>query len=353
MFWGNYINTSAYFYRMQITVSSASKKEFSSRKINSVDSLNGTETQKGQWLDFQDYTQEELKTVGTLFHIDPLTLEDIMVGKQRIKIEDYGDYLFAVSKGVHTIEGQEFESRVDEVFMVLTPDNILTFHTRNSKIVNNVSETLRNRAKTLKTDSIFTSLVTHLIYDFSVDSFYSALSDIENWLSSIRTEVMDFDSLKASALADVKGLMSHISKARREMSELRIMLSQHRDVMSLAERGTLKFLSVNMMSAFRDIYDHTFQLIETVDSYIMRTGDVRDLYFTLRSAFTDNILRLLTIVATIFLPLTFLTGFYGMNFTAGFYQPASGSVYGFYILVSSMFLIAGVLLLFFRKRGWL
>lgn len=338
---------------MRVSVFSPSKKELLIKNYSDIESLDGYDTHKGIWIDFQDYSQEDMKALGTLFKIDPLTLEDILVGKQRIKIEDYQDYLFAVSKGVHTIEKKEFETSIDEVFIVLSQNSILTFHVGLSKVVNNVSETLKNRLRTIpKAESLFTSLVMHLIYDFSVDSFYSALSDIENWLSSIRTEVLDFDSLKASALADVKGLMSHISKARREMSELRIMLSQHRDVMSLAERGTLKFLSVDLMSAFRDIYDHTFQLIETVDSYIMRTGDVRDLYFTLRSAFTDNILRLLTIVATIFLPLTFLTGFYGMNFTQGFFQPASASIYGFYALVTSMILIAGVLLLIFRKRGW-
>lgn len=337
---------------MQITVSNPYRKELLIRKDVDPESLSSVVSQKGVWVDVQAYEQESLKKVGEIFGIDPLTLEDILVGKQRIKIEDYQEYVFGVSKGVYTTVANEFEYVIDEIFIVLTQNNILTFHKGNSKVINNVSETLKNRVKSMKTEGIFTSLTMHLVYDFSVDSFYSALSDIENWLVSMRTEVMDFDSLKASALTDVKGLMSHISRARREMSELRIMLSQHRDIMSLAERGTLKFLSVGMMSAFRDVYDHTFQLIETLDSYMLRTGDVRDLYFTLRSAFTDNILRLLTVVATIFLPLTFLTGFYGMNFTLGFYQPGSANIYGFYALVFAMIMIAGILLFFFRKRGW-
>lgn len=337
---------------MQITVSSQQKKDLSMLRFDDADSVRNMTSQKGLWIDFQSYSSDDLKKVAEIFGIDPLTIEDILVGKQRVKIEDYEDYVFGVSKGVYTTQGKEFDYTSDEIFIVLNQNNILTFHKEISKIITNVTETLKNRIKGMKSEGALTSLVMHLIYDFSVDSFYSALSDVENWLVSIRTEVMDFDSLKASALSDVKGLMSHISRARREMSELRILLSQHRDVMSLAERGTLKFLSVNMMSAFRDVYDHTFQLIETLDSYMLRTGDVRDLYFTLRSAFTDNILRLLTIVATIFLPLTFLTGFYGMNFTSGFYQPGSASNYGFYALVTSMILIAGVLLFLFRRRGW-
>lgn len=338
---------------MHIILSNPARKDLSIQKIEGIESLDAVLEQQGCWFDFEGYDQDSLKLIGDKFNIDPLTIEDIGVGNQRIKIEDYPDYIFGVSKGAYTTPEKQFEYNVDEIFMILSQKNILTFHRNESRVINHVRETLRNRMKTMKKESLFTSLVMHLTYDFSVDSFYSALSDIENWLVSMRSEVLDFDSLKAGALTDVKGLMSLIARARREMSELRILLSQHRDVMSLAERGTLKFLSVEMMSAFRDIYDHTFQLIETVDSYMLRTGDVRDLYFTLRSAFTDNILRLLTLVATIFLPLTFLTGFYGMNFTAGFYQPGSESTIGFYILVAIMLAIAGTLLLFFRKRGWI
>lgn len=338
---------------MEIKVSSSVKKTLSVQQISETSELQGIPQKKGIWIDFQSYDQESLKQVGEIFALDPLTLEDILVGGQRIKVEDYNEYVFAVSKGVQVAEGKEFEYPTDEIFIVLTQNNILTFHKAPSKILENVTGTLKNRIKTIKSADFLTSLVMYLIYDFSVDSYYSALSDIENWLVSLRTEIMDFDSLKASALSDVKGLMTHISRARREMSELRIMLSQHRDVMSLAERGTLKFLSISLMSAFRDIYDHTFQLIETVDSYMLRTGDVRDLYFTLRSAFTDNILRLLTIVATIFLPLSFLTGFYGMNFSSGFLQPGTGSIYGFYGLVVLMIIVAGTLLAFFRRRGWI
>lgn len=338
---------------MQITVSYPLRKELVVSSYSSLDEAIGTLSGiQDAWVDLSGYDTESLKLAAEKLGVEPLTLEDIATGKQRVKIEDYPEYLFAVSKGVHTVKDSEFEYAVDEIFIILFSRNIITFHSGPSQIISHVLETLKNRVKTMRREIKYTSRVLHQIFDFSVDSFYTALSDIENWLVSMRSEVLDFDSLKASDISDVKYLMSHISRARREMSELRIILTQHRDVVSLAERGTLKFVSVEMMSDFRDVYDHTFQLIETLDSYMLRTSDVRDLYFTLRSAFTDNILRLLTIVATIFLPLTFLTGFYGMNFTGGFFQPGSGNVEGFYFLVAVMVILAGSLLLLFRKRGW-
>ncbi len=338
---------------MHAILSGISKKEVWVKEIETLEELKSISSQEGYWLDVQDFDTVSLKSIGELYSLDPLTLEDVQTGRQRIKTEDYQSYIFSVSKGVKTSGNDEFEYSVEEIFLILSEKNIITLHKGNSTIINHSLEAMKNRAKTLKRESMLNSLVMHTIFDFSVDSFYTVLSEIENWLVSIRSEVLDFNSLKASEISDVKALLSLISKARREMSELRIMLSQHRDVVSLAERGSLKFLSVELMPAFRDVYDHTFQLIETLDSYMMRTGDVRDLYFTMRAAFTDNILRLLTIVATIFLPLTFLTGFYGMNFTAGFSQPGSGSFVGFWILVVAMLIIAGVLMAFFKKRGWL
>lgn len=341
------------FTLMQISLANLKKKELILRSTDKLDDLNNTVGLQGYWIDFSDYDSETLKSIGEKFSINSLTLEDISVGKQRIKVEDYTDYLFAVTKGVYTTVSEQFSYVTEEIFMILTQGSILTFHKSPSQIIKHATETVRNRASTMKSDMIFQSVVIYTIFDFSVDSFYTVLSDIENWLDSMRGEVLDFESLKASTLDDVRDLMSLISRARREMSELRIMLTQHRDVTSLAERGAVKFISLEITSSFRDIYDHTFQLIETLDSYMSRTGDVRDLYFTLRSAFTDNILRLLTIVATIFLPLTFLTGFYGMNFTKGYLQPGTSSEIGFLALIAAMIIMPAILLLLFRRRGWL
>ena len=337
---------------MRATLSSISHKELLSKELTNNEDLKPVSGQENYWLDVQDFDADTLKVLGDFFFLDPLTVEDIGTGKQRIKTEDYQNYIFSVSKGVvKSVEGN-FEYGVEEIFIVLSEKNIMTLHKGNSTIVNHSMEALKNRAKTLKKETPLNSIAFHTIYDFSVDSFYTVLSEIENWLVSIRSEVLDFDSLKARDISDVKGLLGLISKARKELSELRIMLSQHRDVVSLAERGSVKFLSVDLMPAFRDVYDHTFQLIETLDTYMLRTGDVRDLYFTMRAAFTDNILRLLTIVATIFLPLTFLTGFYGMNFTVGFTQPGTGSVVGFWALDAFMVMLAVLLLVLFRRRGW-
>jgi magnesium transporter len=118
-------------------------------------------------------------------------------------------------------------------------------------------------------------------------------------------------------------------------------------------RGEVLFISDDSLRNFRDIYDRTFQLIETIDSFRDRTSDVRDLYISLLTASTDSIVRYLTVVATIFLPLSLLAGIYGTNFTAGFFEPGSGSPAGFYVFTATSAFVAILLFLVFKKRGWI
>lgn len=337
---------------MKITFSTASNGVLESKTLDRTEELTELCKHDGYWIDCEDYDKETLKVLGQIFPVNPLTMEDLENVRDRIKIDEFQTYIYAVSKGVSAREDDTFEFKKEEVYMILSERNIITFHKEKTGIIEHCFDAIRNRSAFTEKSIPLNSLVLQSIYDFSVDSFYSVLSNIENWIASMSSQVTDLDSIKSSDVKAIRNLMFQISKTRREMGELRLMLSQHRDVMALAERGTIKYVSVDMMPAFRDVYDHTFQLIETLDSYIMRTSDVRDLYFTMRAAFTDNILRLLTIVATIFLPLTFLTGFYGMNFTEGFYEPGSSTLYGFYTTVAVMIAIAASLLIVFRRKGW-
>ena len=337
---------------MKITVSKLSGKEVEVSSNNDISELDKIKPEDLFWADIEEFDQEFLNYIEKRFSIDPLTVEDINSGKQRVKTEDYPGYTFLVSKNVIKAEGNNFSYDMEEIFLILMEKGILTLHMKPSTIVQHSMDSIGNRTKKIKKDKNFPSLVMHQIFDFSVDSFFSALSDMENWLVSVRVDLLDFDNITSKELNDLKNIMSFISKARSEMGNLRITLTQHRDVMSLAQNDAIKFLSPDLSPDFRDVYDHTFQMIEALDSYTLRAGDIRDLYFTLRSAFTDNILRLLTIVATIFLPLTFLTGFYGINFTQGFFEPGTSSIYGFYAMVVVMLLISVILLAMFRKRGW-
>ncbi|MCL4328737.1 MAG: magnesium transporter CorA family protein [Candidatus Thermoplasmatota archaeon] len=333
---------------------SISGKKIESKEFSELPPLNEIAQGEGSWIDIDGIDASAIDRIGELLEIDPLTTEDITKGNQRIKVEEFPGYLFAVCKGLAPAEKDNLEFGVEEISIIVRGNLVVTFHSENSLTISKVARAVMNRIDLTKKKILLSTTVFHIIYDFSVDSFYDVLSDVENWLIATGSKILDVEGLSASEIQDMRSQMAVIAHARRKMGELRILLTQHRDVMSLAERGALKGISTDMMPQFRDVYDHTFQLIETVDSYMTRTSDLRDLYFTLRAAFTDNVLRILTIVATIFLPLTFLTGFYGMNFTqgGGFFQPGTSSAFGFYVLTAAMLSIPVILIWAFRKKGW-
>lgn len=338
---------------VKIKFYSPAKKQVLEKSYETFPEIASLPISSGVWIDVVDYTKLDLDDIAGKIGLDPLTVEDIMEGGQRVKIDDYPEYVYAVCKNVSLVAQTGIDFSIEEISMVIRENLVISFHKSESTIATKVAKVVLNRQLGTAKGVPFSASLVHLIYDFSVDTYYDCLSGIDSWLISTGGDIMDVDRMKASDLAGMKNVMRFISKARRQMNELRIILTQFRDVTAMFQRGSVKFVSTGMMPQFRDVYDHTFQLIETIDSYMLRSSDLRDLYFTLRAAFTDNVLKFLTVVATIFLPLTFLTGFYGMNFTAGFIQPGSGNIIGFYSLVIVMLSVSLLLAMYFRRKGWL
>src|SRR5205807_6941021 len=141
-------------------------------------------------------------------------------------------------------------------------------------------------------------------------------------------------------MENVVSIVTTIGGVRRKLMNLRRSLTPTRDMLGMVMRGAVPFVADSNLRSFRDVYDHSFQLLETIDNDRDRTSDVRDLYISLHSASTDNTIKLLTAVATMFLPLSLLAGIYGTNFTPGFFEPGSDSPLGFYLFVSAMVITA-------------
>lgn len=330
-----------------------SKKQIVEKELEFFPESQQAGADSGIWYDVSEYDKVAIEEIGAKIGIDPLTVEDILEGRQRVKFEDYPTYVYSVCKGVTSSEKLPLDFAIEELSIVVMQNLIVSFHQKESSIISRVIKAVLNRNVGTGKNQPFVSLVLYMLYDFSVDTFFGVVSGMDTWLISTGGDIMDVDRMKASDLAGMKALMRFISKARRQMNDLRILLGQFRDTTSMLQRGSVKYVSPDLAVQFRDIYDHTFQLIETLDSYMLRTSDLRDLYFTLRAAFTDNVLKTLTVVATIFLPLSFLASFYGMNFTPGFFEPGSSTATGFYSLVTVMLAMSATLLILFRKKGWI
>jgi magnesium transporter len=307
------------------------------------------------WVDAEDPTPDELSDLKRRFSLDEYAIEDVIHQEQRPKIEDYKTSVFAVIH-IPTVgdggRGGGKKSSVVELFVFFSKNWFITIHSGKDELVRSVDARIRARGLAPLSVSPSADLLYYLFLDFAVDAYYPILDEIEDriedmdrrGIESFKTRVRNFDSVVAA--------MSNIGAIRERLMGLRRSLTPTRDTVGMIMRGAVPFVADSSLRSFRDIYDHSFQLLETLDNYRDRTSDVRDLYISLLTASTDNIIKLLTVVATIFLPLTLLAGIYGTNFTPGFFEPGSGAQIGFYVFIAGLAAIGLGMLYSFKRSGW-
>ncbi len=305
------------------------------------------------WIDCNVIDESLLEWLSSKFHLDQYSAEDIRKGGQRVKVEDYREYTFCTVKSPLASSETPPASVFSEIFALFSDTWIVTIHRGPSDTIKSVMDAVANRGLSPLSPTPASDLVYYMIIDFATDAFIDSLTAVEDDIYALSDEAEKFINFRKRGLEDVKELMLSLSRIRARLIALRTVLSQERDALGQIMRGSIPYVRNETLRNFRDVHDHSFQLVELVDSYVARVNDVRDLYFSLRSALTDNIIKVLTIVATIFLPLALLAGIYGMNFTHGYNVPGSSSPYGFYIMIIIMTAVGLILVGAFRRYGWI
>ncbi|MDE1823456.1 MAG: magnesium/cobalt transporter CorA [Candidatus Micrarchaeota archaeon] len=302
------------------------------------------------WVDVEDPKESEIKELKERFSLDSYAIEDVMHGNQRPKMEDYKEYLFAVIH-IPTLKNRKYETL--EVFFFFQKNWIISIHSGSTEVTQAVESRIKTRGLEPLASNPTPDLLFYTYLDFAVDAYYPMLDEAEEQIETLDSKAMTSFKQRSKKFDLMVGAMSTIGGVRKRIRSLRKSLVPTRDMVGMIMRGAVPFIQDSSLRSFRDVYDHSFQLLETIDNYRDRTSDVRELYINLLMASTDNIIKLLTIVATIFLPLALLAGIYGTNFTPGFFEPGSSTPTGFYILIGSMLLIAIALLYSFRRSGWI
>ena len=303
------------------------------------------------WIDAEDPTPEELSDLKRRFSLDDYAIEDVTHQGQRPKIEDYKTNVFSVIH-IPTLTKEGKDKTVD-LYVFFQRNWCITIHSGTDEVVRAVDARIRARGLAPLTLTPSADLLFYVFLDFAVDAYYPILDQIEDEIEEMDKKGIDSFKTRVRKFDNVVYAMSRIGSVRERLMALRRSLTPTRDAIGSIMRGSVPFVADSSLRSFRDIYDHSFQLLETLDSYRDRTSDVRDLYISLLTASTDNIIKLLTVVATIFLPLTLLAGIYGTNFTPGFFEPGSGVQLGFYAFLAGLALIAAGLLYSFKRAGWL
>jgi magnesium transporter len=249
------------------------------------------------WLDLTDPCEQESRDLQEAFGFHPLALEDMLRREQRPKLEDYDDYMFIVYYGA----GREEEVGLEEVHAFLHGSYLVTAHRHRCAALTEVRERLTGQ------DPRSEQFVVYRVIDGLTDSFFPVLDRIDDEIEGLEDEIFDRPS------ADQ---LQRITKLRRELVGLRRVAAPQRDLLArgIDEIVAIPGLEADSRTYFRDVYDHAIRISEQIDSYRDLLAGARDAYLSVVSNRLNQITKQLTVVATVFLPLSFLVGFFGQNF---------------------------------------
>lgn len=292
------------------------------------------------WLDIQGLGSEPiLKQIGQIFKLHPLLLEDVVNVPQRPKVEDYNKQLIII---VHLVEPKTEEDgfKSEQVSFVLGRNYLLTFQEEsNHDCFNPVRNRLKNNKGKIRTSGV--DYLTYLLLDTIIDSFFPVLEDYGERIEELENEVVFNPSHRT---------LEKIYKIRRELLALRRAIWPQQSVIMTLMRSGSNLISSDVEIYFRDCYDHVIQLLDIVESYRELSSSLMDVYLSSMSNQMNEIMKVLTIISSIFIPLSFIAGVYGMNFE---YIPELNWKWGYFICLGVMATVALGLMTFFWRSGWL
>lgn len=280
-----------------------------------------------------------LEQLGEDFHLHPLTLEDILNTDQRPKMEEYDEYLFIVIKMLRLSENR-VDLVTEQVSIILGEHFVISFQ---DDISGDVFESLRERLKAAKgrIRNVRTDYLCYSLIDAVVDNYFLILETIGERI----------ETLEAELIADPEpATLESIHHVKRELIYLRRSVWPLREVISALQREDTPLISAATGVFLRDVYDHTIQIIDTVETHRDILSGMIDMYMSSISNRMNEVMKVLTIIATVFIPLTFIAGVYGMNFD---YMPELRMPWAYPVLWILMIAVAGGMFLYFRRKKWI
>ncbi|HNX10114.1 MAG TPA: magnesium/cobalt transporter CorA [Methanothrix sp.] len=293
-----------------------------------------------------------LEKLGACYGIHPLVLEDILTD-QRPKIEDYDDYIFIVLKMLYYEEkddelagDEEDEDDLgdtnldyDQVSMILGPNFIISFKEKEVDVFNPLRDRLRTAKGKIRKQGA--DYLAYSMIDSIVDHYFVIMEKLGD----------RFEELEDLVVSDPEpGILPTIYNLKRDMLFLRKSVWPLREAISKMQRTDSPLVSEATKIYLRDVYDHTIQVIENVETFRDMSASLLETYLSSLSNKLNEVIKLLTIISTIFIPLTFLAGLYGMNFD---YMPELRSTWGYPAVLIVMLLVVVVMMVYFRKKEWI
>ena len=300
------------------------------KDLSIMDLLNGD--YQWYWIDFNLPTDEEIEYLRDPFHFHPLAIEDCIHHLQRPKLDYYEDHTFFVTQSLN----QQTITR-EEIDFFLAENYIITFHHQPST---EVDEVWKRTTLSTSLDKWGPSHILYLVLDKMVDNYFPLVYQIEDRLNEI-----DENSKGRSMEELLEGLFD----TRHHLLSLRHTIAPMRDLIYRVLNSQRLTSIQGKREYYSDIHDHLLKLTEMIEANRELTTDIRDSYISLNSHQTNHVMKVLTVITTIFMPLTFIAGLYGMNFH---YMPELSWKYGYFATLGLMILVAIGMSVWFKKKGW-
>lgn len=281
------------------------------------------------------YDTTIIEKIQSHFNLHALLIDDIL-NEQRPKYEEYDDYLFFTMKMLYSIKNGEIE--YEQVSFVLGTNYLITFQEKEGDLFDGFRERIRldqGKVRKQKADYLMYRLI-----DIIVDNYYNILDAIGDQIEEIEEGLHENHS---------EFIFPRIQKLKKELIYLRKALYPLRDAISALAKEKARFNDRGMNRYFADVYDHVVHLIDSLDTYKDLTSSLMDIHINTQNNQLNKVIKVLTIISTIFIPLTFVVGVYGMNFR---YMPEIEWVYGYPFVWGIMILMTLIMLGYFRYKKW-
>lgn len=290
------------------------------------------------WIDVQGLGDENvLRGIAEVFDIHPLALADVVHAPQRPKVDEYERQCFIVTRQVRL--GDDGELIAEQVSLVLGTNYVLTFQEKYGDVLDPVRSRLRRPGSLVR--KLGPDYLAYAVLDAIIDGYYPVLEHYGDLMEDLEEEVIERPSRQA---------VRRIYEMRRHLLALRRAIWPQRDMINALIRDESELISQNVRVYLRDCYDHVVQLMDVIETLHELNAGLMEAYLTATSNRMNEIMKVLTIIATIFIPLSFVAAIFGMNFVV---FPEIHWRWGYAYFWGLCLLVAGGMLVYFRRRDWI
>ena len=328
---------------VEVRLMNYSKDHLEEKTMASIDEALACVGEPGTtWIDVVGgHDVATLERLGESFGIHSLSLEDVMNSGQRPKVEHHEENIFVVLKQIHV--GQT-SLRAEQVNMFFGEGFVLTLQETSADDWEPVRSRIRNGRVRIRSSGA--DYLAYALVDAVIDSFFPVLEEYGDRIEAVQEELL---------AGEHDGLLERIHAINRDLILIRRSAWPHREVANALERSEPPLVQSSTRVFLRDCYDHTVQILDILESYRDLARGLMDLHLSMASNRMNEVMKVLTIMASIFIPLTFLAGIYGMNFNteaSPFNMPELNWYYAYPVFWLLMVLIGGGMVFFFKRRNW-